>query len=143
MIEECRKFFGVNYISTKLSFKYDEWFKNFSEYLPTPPKEFLFAVIMKTKKDVVFGVISDSVGKESKALAFNLKTRKIMKKSQRAKASSTSYENSMLKFGNDEIVIRNNSSLNIRVNTMILGERYFEFSKEDLVGKETGETVEL
>lgn len=66
-----------------------------------------------------------------------------MKKSQRAKASSTSYENSMLKFGNDEIVIRNNSSLNIRVNTMILGERYFEFSKEDLVGKETGETVEL
>ena len=98
---------------------------------------------MKTKKDVVFGVISDSVGKESKALAFNLKTRKIMKKSQRAKVSSTSYENSMLKFGNDEIVIRNNSSLNIRVNTMILGERYFEFSKEDLVGKETGETVEL
>lgn len=98
---------------------------------------------MKTKKDVVFVVISDSVGKESNAIALNLKTRKIMKKSQRAKSSSTSYESSMLKFGNDEIVIRNNSNLNIRVNTMIMGQRYFEFSKEDLVGKETGETVEL
>jgi len=98
---------------------------------------------MKTKKDVVFGVISDSVGKESKALAFNLKTKKIMRKSQRTKNPSTAYDSSMLKFGNDEIIIRNNSSLSIRVNTMILGERYFEFTKEDLVGKETSETVEL
>jgi hypothetical protein len=76
---------------------------------------------MKTKNDVIFGVISDSVGKESKAFAFNLKTKKIMKKSQRARNSSTTYESSMLKFGNDEIVIRNNYNLNIKINTMILG----------------------
>jgi hypothetical protein len=31
----------------------------------------------------------------------------------------------MLRFGNDEIVIKNNSSLEIKVNTMIIGERYF------------------
>ena len=50
----------------------------------------------------------------------------------------------MLKFGNDEIVLRNNSNLEIRVNTMILGERYFEFIKDDLVGKgETGDYVQL
>lgn len=50
----------------------------------------------------------------------------------------------MLKFGNDEIVLRNNANLEIRVNTMILGERYFEFIKDDLVGKgETGDYVQL
>ena len=61
---------------------------------------------------------------------------KIMHKSVRTKLQSTAYESSMLKFGNDEIVIRNNSSLEIKINTMIIGERYFEFLKEDLVGKE-------
>ena len=61
---------------------------------------------------------------------------KIMHKSVRTKLQPTAYESSMLKFGNDEIVIRNNSSLEIKINTMIIGERYFEFLKEDLVGKE-------
>lgn len=55
---------------------------------------------MKTKKNVVFGLISDSVGHDSKAFAFNLHTRKIMNKSQRTRQSSTNYESSMLKFGN-------------------------------------------
>ncbi|MFM7850878.1 MAG: hypothetical protein ACKO96_02960 [Flammeovirgaceae bacterium] len=50
----------------------------------------------------------------------------------------------MLKFGNDEIVIRNNSNLEARVNTMILGERYFDFTREDLVGKgEAGDYIQL
>lgn len=98
---------------------------------------------MKTKKNVVFGVMSYWIGRESKAFAFNLNTMKIMHKSPKSKVSSTAYESSMLKFGNEEIIIRNNSNLEIKINTLIIGERYFDFSKEDLVGKEEGETVLL
>lgn len=98
---------------------------------------------MKTKKNVVFGVVTYYSGNESKAFAFNLSTMKIMQKSQRSRQNtSTSYESSMLKFGNEEIIIKNNSNLEIKINTLIIGERYFDFSKENLVGKED-ETVVL
>jgi len=97
---------------------------------------------MKTKKNVVFGIISYCVGRESKAFAFNMNTMKIMHKSPRSRVPSTNYESSMLKFGNEEVIIKNNSNLEIRINTMIIGERYFEFSKEELVGRdEEGEVA--
>ena len=49
----------------------------------------------------------------------------------------------MLKFGNDEIIIKNNVSLEIKINTMIIGERYFEFSKEDLLGRDETDSLAL
>jgi len=143
LLDECCKFFGVNGLSTKLSFKYDEFCKNFANYLPTLQNKFLFAVVMKTKKNVVFGVVSYHIGRESKAFAFNLSSMKVMHKSPRSRVPATNYESSMLRFGNEELILRNNSSLDIRVNTMIIGERYFEFLKEDLVGKDEGDSVAL
>ena len=144
LLEECCKFFGANGLVTKLSYKYDEFCKNFGHYLPTLQNKFLFAVILKTKKNVVFGVIASSVGRDSRAFAFNLSTMKIMHKFAKSRVSTaSSFESSMLKFGNDEIIIKNNVSLEIKINTMIIGERYFEFSKEDLLGRDETDSLAL
>ena len=56
---------------------------------------------MKTKRNVVFGVISDSIGLGSRAYAFNLQKKKIMIKSQKTRLASSKYESSMLRFGGD------------------------------------------
>lgn len=52
-----------------------------------------------------------------------------MGKTGNTRIQSTTFENNYLKFGNDEISIKNNVSLEIKVNTVILGQRYYTFSK--------------
>ena len=54
--------------------------KNFGYYLPTVSNRFIFAVLFKTKKQVVFGVLSDSLGKESSSVVINLTDMRIFSK---------------------------------------------------------------
>jgi hypothetical protein len=51
----------------------------------------MFAVILKTRQNITFGVISTFLGRDSKAFAFNLNTRKIMNKSQKSRLPSGIY----------------------------------------------------
>lgn len=47
-------------------------------------------------------------------------------------------------FGQGEIRLKNNWSPEVIVNSRIFGERYFNFKKEELVGKgEEGDSVSL
>jgi hypothetical protein len=80
-------------------FKYDDYYKNFGYYLPSAGNQFIFAVIFKSKKQVVFGVISQFLGKEAKSIAFNLNTMKVFKKSDRSRVLASNYDSGFLKFG--------------------------------------------
>lgn len=62
--------------------------------------------------------------------------RRVVKKNERTRAQSTTYDNNVLRFGNNEIMIKNGINLELNVNTAIMGERYFTFTREELVGKE-------
>jgi hypothetical protein len=48
----------------------------------------MFAVILKTRQNITFGAF---LGRDSKAFAFNLNTRKIMNKSQKSRLPSGIY----------------------------------------------------
>lgn len=80
-------------------------------------------------------MVSSSIGRDSASLAVNLTIMKTMKKVASSRAMPSSFENNVLKFGNEEISIKNGWGLDLNVNTGIIGERYFNFSREEFVGK--------
>lgn len=127
-------------IKTTFLYKYDEFNKNFSNYLPIK-SPYDFVLLGKTKKSQLFGVISIGLGQKSRALAFNLNSGKTFA-SEPSMGSST-YDGSYLLFGQSEIRIKNNSILELVVTTRIFNTRCFSFMKEELVGVETGESVLL
>lgn len=67
-------------------------------------------------------------------MAVNLTAMKSMKKSGSSRAMPSSFDNNILKFGNEEISIKNGWGLDLNVNTGIIGERYFSFTREEFVG---------
>ena len=109
--------------------------KNFGSYLPTPDSSFTFAFLFKSKKQVIFAVLSQGLGKGSISMVVNLTDNKIFNKSDKTKATSGSFDGVNLKFGSEEISIKNNGPLEVRVSTAIFGERYYTFKKEELVSK--------
>lgn len=77
---ECCRWLGSESISSKLSFKYDEFNKDFKSYLPSSSKKFVFLVLLKSRSQNVFGAVSKNMGEDSMAMAFNLSEMKIMNK---------------------------------------------------------------
>mgnify|MGYP000492375372 CR=1 FL=1 len=77
-------------------------------------------------------------------MAINLTDMKVLQKVEKSRANSSNFDNSYLKFGNEEIIMRNNGPLEVKVNTAIIGERYFSFRRDDLVSrKEESSTIPL
>lgn len=134
------KFMQYKSIKTTFLYKYDEFNKNFANYLPIK-SNYDFVLLAKTKKSQIFGVISIGLGPKSRAMAFNLNSGKTF--TGDASMSSTTYDGNYLLFGQSEIRIKNNSILELVVTTRIFGTRYFSFMKEELVGTENGESVLL
>ena len=67
-----------------------------------------------------------------------------MKKTEKSRALSGSYDRNILTFGLSEITIKNNEMPKVTINTAVFGERYFGFKKEELLGsREQTNTVEL
>jgi hypothetical protein len=142
LLEECCRFLGAGGLATRLGFKYDEFSRNFGNYLPTLQNKFAFAVVMRTRRQVVLGVVATGVGRDSRAFAFNLSSGRVLQRAAKSRlAAGCSFESSMLKFGNEEIILKNNSAPEVRVNTMVIGEKYFEFAREDLFGKEESDNT--
>lgn len=83
----------------------------------------------------MFGVVASSLGRDGKGTALNLTGKRVMKRNERSRVGSCIFDNNTLKFGNDEITVKNNSVPEVRVNTTIIGEKYFMFNREDLIGK--------
>jgi hypothetical protein len=83
-------------IKTTFLYKYDEFNKNFSNYLPqkTP---YDFVIIAKSKKSQIFGVISSGLGPRSKAMAFNLNSGKTF--TGDTNVNSSTYDGGYLIFG--------------------------------------------
>lgn len=99
---QCCEFFKCRDISSKLSFKYDDYSKNFANYIPNATRKFAFLVLFKAKKSqAVFGLISTSIGRDSTSMAFNLNTMKVMKKTSTSRVIPSSFDNNILKFGNE------------------------------------------
>ena len=67
--------------------------------------------LFKTKRQIIFAVVSQFLGRDSASIAINLTEKKILKKAEKTRAISGNFENNMLKFGNEEITIKNNGSL--------------------------------
>lgn len=140
----CCNLLQCRIVSTKLSYKYDQNWTNFGFYIPLPANKFPFAVIFRTKSTQhVFGLICSSIGKEAEVLAYNLRTMKLMDKLPKSRAMPCSFENNTLKFGNEEISIKNNGRLELNLNTSIVGEKYFNFGREDLVGAGLNNPISL
>ena len=78
--EQCCKFLKCSSLSSQFVFKHDEFMKNFGHYLPTVSNRFIFVVLFKTKKQAVFGVLSDSLGKESSSFVINLTDMRVFSK---------------------------------------------------------------
>jgi hypothetical protein len=95
-------------IKTSFLYKYDEFNKNFSNYLPLK-EAYDFVIVARTKKSQIFGVISCGIGAKSKAMAFNLNSAKCF--TGDANIPSSTFDGGYLIFGQGEIRFRSNSNL--------------------------------
>lgn len=85
-------------------------------------------------KNAIFGVISKGLGVKSQALLFNANSGKSF--TGDIKTDSTQYEGGNLVFGYGEIRFKNNTNMEFIVNIRAFGNKYFNFKKEDIIGKE-------
>jgi hypothetical protein len=74
------------------------------------------------------------LGKDAAVMAYNLTDKKVIRKSDRFRSKTCSFESNILKFGNDEIVLKNILPFEVVVNSTIIGETYFKFKREELLG---------
>lgn len=127
------KFLRGQKFTTTFLYKYDDFTKNFSNYLPTVRPYYDFVIIVKLKSSVIFGVICSGIGPGSRATAINATSDRSFSGEQKS-ISSTNFDGSFLVIGQGEIRFRNNSNLEVVVNSRIYSTRYFSFKKEELVG---------
>ena len=143
LVRQIATFLGVGRFSSSLLYRYDPATKSFHHFLPSPQNNFNLLLLCQSKKGVTFGAASKGVGRQSKALAFNLTAGTTFPSSETCEAS-TKYEAGMLIVGNGEIKLRNNYGCEVIVQSGIFGARAFRFQKEELVGAgEKGESVPL
>lgn len=87
---QCRSF------TSALLYKYDDFNKNFANYLPIK-EAFNFVILLKSKKGQIFGVVACGIGPKTKVAAFNLNTGKLFLGDSNLSASY--YDSGYLNFG--------------------------------------------
>lgn len=143
----------MNFTSKKLRnvelvYQYDKYNKNIASYLNVEP--FPYLILLETEKSTVFGVFGEGIESRVsmaglqrakpnfKAFMFSLNDKRLFVNERSSRVSSASFADSLLKFGNSEMVIRSNYPEKVKVNCgSIIGEVYYGIrSRSQLVGYE-------
>ena len=69
--------------------------------LPTSTRKFTFVALLRSKKNQIIAIISKNIGNDSSSMGLNLLGRRVVHKNERSRAQSTSYDNNVLRFGNN------------------------------------------
>lgn len=69
-------------------------------------------------------------------MLFNITDMKTIRRVEKTRAYSTNFDNNFLKFGNEEITMKNNQGkLEVNISTAIIGEKYYNFKRDELLGR--------
>lgn len=145
IIGEVGRFLNRPKFTSTLLFKYDDFSKGIGNYIPTSRNPYAFLLLLRSQKGEIFGLMANSVGNNSNAMAFNASQRTIFKKSEKADLlKGAEYTAGYLSFGSSEVRLKQNGNCEVFVVNGMIGQRYFDFNREQLAGyNEEKEAVAL